>query len=56
MKRFIPILLFSLLLAEQNIQLPMNIKGVRYNTSVPKPEEIIGHQIGTSHKIGRAHV
>jgi len=49
MKRFLPILLFTFLLAEQDIQLPMKIKGVRYNASMPKPEEIIGHQIGTRH-------
>ena len=49
MKRFILISLLSFLFAEQNIQLPMKIKGVRYNTAIPKPEAVIGHQIGTSH-------
>ncbi|MEA1882806.1 MAG: M14 family metallopeptidase [Candidatus Marinimicrobia bacterium] len=49
MKRLIPILFFAFLFAEQNIQLPMKIKGVHYNTSIPKPEEVIGHQIGTRH-------
>jgi len=49
MKQFLSIYLFTFLFGQQNIQLPMNIKGVRYNRSIPKPEEIIGHQIGTSH-------
>ena len=49
MKQFLLIYLFTFLFGQQNIQLPMNIKGVRYNRSIPKPEEIIGHQIGTSH-------
>jgi len=49
MKQFLSIYLFTFLFGQQNIQLPMNIKGVRYNSSIPKPEEIIGHQIGTSH-------
>ncbi len=49
MNRYLPILLCTFLFAQQNIQLPMKIKGVRYNTSIPKPEEIIGHQIGTRH-------
>jgi len=49
MKQFLAIYLFTFLFGQQDIQLPMNIKGVRYNRSIPKPEEIIGHQIGTSH-------
>ena len=49
MKQFLPIYLFTFLFAQQDIQLPMKIKGVRYNSSIPKPEEIIGHQIGTRH-------
>ena len=49
MKQFLSIYLFTFLFGQQDIQLPMNIKGVRYNRSIPKPEEIIGHQIGTSH-------
>ncbi|MBN4081079.1 hypothetical protein JYT44_01810 [Caldithrix abyssi] len=49
MKRFLPIFLFTFLLAEQDIQLPMKIKGVRYDATIPKPEEIIGHKIGTRH-------
>ena len=49
MKQFLAIYLFTFLFGQQDIQLPMNIKGVRYNSSIPKPEEIIGHQIGTSH-------
>ena len=49
MKHFLPIYLFTFLFGQQDIQLPMNIKGVRYNSSIPKPEEIIGHAIGTRH-------
>jgi hypothetical protein len=49
MKHFLPIYLFTFLFGQQDIQLPMNIKGVRYNSSIPKPEEIIGHAIGARH-------
>lgn len=46
-------LLFCLLVstgwAEQTIDLPMKIKGVRYNSSISKPEEILGHKVGTRH-------
>jgi len=49
MKQFLPIYLFTFLFGQQDIQLPMNIKGVRYNSSIPKPEEIIGHAIGARH-------
>jgi len=49
MKQFLPIYLITFLFGQQDIQLPMNIKGVRYNSSIPKPEEIIGHAIGTRH-------
>ena len=31
MKQFLSIYLFTFLFGQQNIQLPMNIKGVRYN-------------------------
>ncbi|MDP6132996.1 MAG: M14 family metallopeptidase [Candidatus Marinimicrobia bacterium] len=49
MKRFSFIILISFLFSQDNIQLPMKIRGVRYNASIPKPEEIIGHQIGSRH-------
>ena len=49
MKQFLLIYLFTFLFGQQNIQLPMKIMGVRYNRSIPKPEEIMGHQIGTRH-------
>jgi len=49
MKRFSFIILISFLFSQHNIQLPMKIRGVRYNASIPKPEEIIGHQIGSRH-------
>ena len=49
MKRFSIIILISFLFSQPNIQLPMKIRGVRYNASISKPEEIIGHQIGSRH-------
>ena len=49
MKQFLLIYLFTFLFGQQNIQLPMKIMGVRYNRSIPKPKEIMGHQIGTRH-------
>ena len=49
MKHFSFIILISFLFSQDNIQLPMKIRGVRYNASIPKPEEIIGHQIGSRH-------
>ena len=49
MKRFSFIILISFLFSQHNIQLPMKIRGVQYNASIPKPEEIIGHQIGSRH-------
>jgi len=49
MKHFSFIILISFLFPQDNIQLPMKIRGVRYNASIPKPEEIIGHQIGSRH-------
>ena len=49
MKKLLPILLFTILFGQRDIQLPMKIKGVHYNSSVPKPEDILGHKIGTNH-------
>jgi len=49
MKKLLPILLFTILFGQRDIQLPMNIKGVHYNSSVPKPEDVLGHKIGTNH-------
>jgi hypothetical protein len=49
MKKLLPILLFTILFGQRDIQLPMKIKGVHYNSSVPKPEDILGHKIGANH-------
>lgn len=49
MKPLLFSLVASILFSQQAIDLPMKTKGVRYNTSISKPEDILGHKIGTRH-------
>ncbi|MEE8336169.1 MAG: M14 family metallopeptidase, partial [Candidatus Neomarinimicrobiota bacterium] len=49
MKRNFIFLSFTYLLAEQTIDLPLKIEGVTYDSTIPYPEEIMGHKIGTRH-------
>lgn len=49
MKRLLLLACCSFLLAKQNIDLPLKIKGVVYDSSIPRPEAVIGHKIGTRH-------
>ena len=48
MKKFILFIYLSSVSA-QLIDLPMEVRGVRYNPSISKPEEIMGHKIGLRH-------
>ncbi|MBT5439766.1 MAG: peptidase M14, partial [Candidatus Marinimicrobia bacterium] len=50
MHKFILLVLFSLIsISSQQINLPMEVSGVRYSSSISRPEEIISHKIGLSH-------
>ena len=49
MKTFIKFLYFSFIFCQQQIDFPMKINGVKYDSSIPLPQEIIGHKIGTQH-------
>ncbi|MBT4785298.1 MAG: zinc carboxypeptidase, partial [Candidatus Marinimicrobia bacterium] len=50
MHKFILLVLFSLIsISSQQINLPMEVSGVRYSSSISRPEEIISHKIGLRH-------
>ena len=50
MKKFNLLILLSFIsISSQQIDLPMEVPGVRYNPSISKPEEILGHKIGLRH-------
>ena len=49
MKRLSTLLFITIVFSQQQIELPMKFSGVRYSPAIYKPEEILGHKIGTQH-------
>ena len=49
MKRLSTLLFITIVFTQQQIELPMKFSGVRYSPAIYKPEEILGHKIGTQH-------
>ena len=50
MKNFNLLILLSFIsISSQQIDLPMEVPGVRYNPSISRPEEIMSHKIGLRH-------
>ena len=48
-KIILAIFTFSISVSGQEIDLPNNIPGVSYNSSISLPQEILGHKIGLRH-------
>ena len=39
----------SILFSKQTINFPLDLEGIEYDLSIPNPEEVLGHKIGTRH-------
>ena len=39
----------SILFSKQTFNFPLDLEGIEYDLSIPNPEEVLGHKIGTRH-------
>ena len=49
MKRLSIFLFISVIYCQQTVELPMKLPGIRYSPAISKPEEVLGHRVGTRH-------
>ena len=47
MSRLAILLFITTIFSQQQIELPMKFSGVRYSPAISKPQEILGHTVGT---------